>query len=65
MNLVVVNDLCERALGLLTEFNTNKITTSQTQKQFLYELVSKLRNQQAEAATSAEKCTKAAMQQYV
>ena len=65
MNLVVVNDACERALGLLAEFNTNKITTSQTQKRFLYKLVSKLRNQQAKAATSAEKCTKAAMKQYL
>ena len=55
----------ERSLGLLTEFNTNKITSSQTQKQFLYKLVSKLRNQQAKAATSAEKCTKAAMKQYL
>ena len=52
MNLVVVNDACEKALGLLTEFNTNKITTSQTQKQFLYKLVSKLRNQQAKAVTA-------------
>ena len=40
MNLVVVDDVCERALGLLTEFNTNKITTSQTQKQFFDKLVS-------------------------
>ena len=63
MNLVVVNDACERALGLFTEFNTNKITTSQNQNQFLYKLVSKLRNQQAKAATSAERCTKAAMKQ--
>ena len=65
MNLVVVNDACERALVLLTKFNTNKITTSQTQKQFLYKLVSKLRNQQAKAATSAQRCTKAAMKQYL
>ena len=64
MNLVVVNDVCEKALELLTEFNTNTITTSQTPKQFLYKLVSKLQNQQAKAATSAEKCTKAAMKQY-
>ena len=46
MNLVVVNDACKRALGLLTEFNTNKFTTSQ-----------------AKAATSAERCTKAAVKQ--
>ena len=65
MNLVDVNNVCERSLGLLTEFNTNKITSSQTQKQFLYKVVSKLRNQQAKAATSAEKCTKAAMKQYL
>ena len=67
MNLVVVNDACdcERAFGLIAEFNTNKITTSQTQKQYLYKLVSKLRNQQAKAATSAERCTKAAMKQYL
>ena len=63
MNLVVVKDACERALGLLAEFNTNKITTSQTQKQFLYKLVSRLSNQQAKAAASAERCTKAAMKQ--
>ena len=48
MNLVVVNHARERALGLLTEFNTNKITTSQ-----------------AKAATSAVRCTKAAMKQYL
>ena len=65
MNLVVVNDVCERALGPLLEFNTNKITASQTQKQFLYKLVSKLRNQQAKAATSAEKCTKTVRKQYL
>ena len=63
MNLVVVNDVYERASGLLTEFNSNKITTSQTRKQFLYKLVWKSRNQQAKAATSAEKCTKAATKQ--
>ena len=65
MNLVVVNDACERALGLLTECNTNKITTNETQKQFLYKLVSKLTNLQAKPATSAERCTKAAMKQYL
>ena len=65
MNLVVVNHARERALGLLTEFNTNKITTSQTQKQFLSKLVSNLRNQHAKAATSAVRCTKAAMKQYL
>ena len=32
MNLVVVNNACERALGLLTECNTNKIITNETQK---------------------------------
>ena len=42
MNLVVANDVCEKAFGLLAEFKTNKITTSQTQKQFLYKLVTKL-----------------------
>jgi len=31
-NLVVVNDACERALDLFTEFNTTKITTNPTQK---------------------------------
>ena len=46
MNLVVVNDACKRALELLTEFNTNKFTTSQ-----------------AKAATSAKRCTKAAVKQ--
>ena len=65
MNLVVVSDVCERALRPLTEFNCNKITTSQTQKQFLYKLVSKLRNQQAKAAISTEKGTKSAKKQYL
>ena len=65
MNLVVVNDVYERALGLLTEFNTNKITTSQTRTQFIYKLVRKLQNQPAKAATLAEKGTKAAVKQYL
>ena len=64
MNLVVVNDVCERALVLSIKFNTNKIITSQ-RKRFLYKLVSKLWNQQAKATISAEKCTKAAMKQYL
>jgi len=58
---VVVNDVCERALGLLTEFNTTKITTNPTQKQLLYRLVNELRSQQIKAATSVERCTKAGM----
>ena len=65
MSLVVVNDASKRALGLLAEFNTNKITTSQTQQQFLHKLVSKLKNQQAKAATSDERCTKGAIKQYL
>jgi len=62
---VVVNDACERALGLLSEFNTTKITTNPTQKQFLYRLVNELQSQQAKAATSVERCTKADMKQYL
>ena len=62
---MAVNDVYERASGLLTDFNTNKITASQTQKQFLYNLISTLQNQQAKAAISAEKRTKAAAKQYL
>ena len=60
MNLVVVNNVYEKALELLTKFNTNKITTSQTRKQFLYKLVRKLRQ-----PASGEKYTKAVIKQYL
>ena len=36
--LVVVNDTCERALGLITEFNKNRVTKDPEQKQYLYQV---------------------------
>ena len=44
--LSVVNDSTETALGLVSEFHTNKITKDCQQKQYLYQVVKSLRLQQ-------------------
>ena len=49
-SLKVVNDSAERALGLVTEFHSNKITKDPQQKQFLYQVVKDLRREQAKLA---------------
>lgn len=54
----VVNDSAERALGLITEFNSGQVTHDEDQKQWLYQVVQEMRRQQKEAATSTERCTK-------
>ena len=63
--LVVVNDACERALGLITEFNKNRVTKDPEQKQYLYQVTRHLRKQQADQATSSERCTKKSMKKYL
>ena len=64
-NLVVVNDGCERALGLLTKYNTNHSTTDKKQKQFSYQIIQNLRKRRVEATTSFERCTKTNMKKYL
>ena len=44
--LRVANDSAERALGLVSEFHTNKVTKDSQQKQCLYQVVKSLRSQQ-------------------
>ena len=44
--LSVANDSAERALGLVSEFLSNKITKNNLQKQCLYQVVMSLRSQQ-------------------
>ena len=63
--LVVVNGACERALGLITEFNKNRVTKDPEQKQYLYQVTRHLRKQQADQATSSERCTKKSMKKYL
>ena len=63
--LVVVNDACERALGLITEFNKKRVTKDPEQKQYLYQVTRHLRKQQADQATSSERCTKKSMKKYL
>lgn len=55
----VVNDCAERALGLLTEFNTGTVTKDETQRQALLQVVRHMRKQQKAASSSTERCTKA------
>ena len=61
----VVNDAAERALGLITEFNTGVITTSNEQKEFLCQVVLHMRKLQQEEATSTERVTKKAVRSIV
>ena len=63
--MAVVNDACERALGLITEFNTNRVTKDPKQKQFLYQAIRDLRSKQADVATSSERCTKRNIMKYL
>ena len=63
--MAVVNDACERALGLITEFNTNRVTKDPKQKQFLYQTIRYLRSKQADVATSSERCTKRNIMKYL
>ena len=57
-SLNVVNDASERALGILTDFHTGKVTLDSEQKQILLKMVSQLRQTQQSAATSLERVTK-------
>ena len=43
-SLPLVNDVAERALGLLTEFQRNTTPKTEQQKQYLYKLVKEIRN---------------------
>ena len=45
-HIKVVNDSAERALGLVTTYNDQTITKSKEQKQYLYQVVHNLRQQQ-------------------
>ena len=56
-SLSVVNDAAERALGLLTAFNTGRITKSEEQMQFVCQCVRDIRKKNSMLATSAETCT--------
>ena len=44
--LSLANDSAERALGLVSEFHTNKITKDSQQKQYFYQIVRSLQMQQ-------------------
>ena len=57
-SLSVVNDAAERALGLLTSFNTGRVTLDPEQHQLLLKMVSELRQTQLHVATSSERTTK-------
>ena len=46
LHLKVVSDSSERALGLVTDYHLSVVTKSQTQKQFLYQVVKHLREKQ-------------------
>ena len=56
--LKVIDDAAERALGLLTEFNTGTITKNENQKQYLYQVIRHTRKRNKEMATSRERITK-------
>ena len=60
-NLPVVNDAAERALGLVTEMNTQMAPKSEEQRQALYKVVKGVRQKLREAATSTEVVTKKAL----
>ena len=53
----VVNDASERALGLLTAFNNEKITRN-NQKEIVWKMVSKVRRMQSNTDSSSERVTK-------
>ena len=53
VNMKVVNDSSERALRLVTEYHHSRITKSQDQKQFLYQVVKNLREKQASLLPNA------------
>ena len=57
-SLSVVNDAAERALGLLTSFNTGRVTLDPEQHQLLLKMVSELTQTQLHVATSSERTTK-------
>ena len=42
-NTKCVNDNAERALGMATDYHCNKITTDETQRQYLFKVVKELR----------------------
>ena len=58
LDLPVVNDAAERALGLLTEFHTNTAPKDEEQKQFVYKVVKEMRQIQSQSATGSERVTK-------
>jgi len=54
----VVNDASERALGLITDFHKGIITTSEDQKQYIYQVVRHMRKVNKDQAKSTERITK-------
>ena len=60
---LIVNDSSERALGLVTDYDHSVVTKSQTQNQFLYQVVKHLCEKQNSLLLkpNAERCTKKIM----
>ena len=56
--LLLVHDASERALGLLTTFNNEKITRNNQQKPIDWKMVSEVRLLQSDIAFSGERSTK-------
>ena len=57
-NLYVVIDTSEHAVGLLTAFNTGKVTRGRKQQKYLRSIVSVLQQTLYETITSCERVTK-------
>ena len=63
LNLTVINDVAERGLALITEFNNSKVPKSEQQKQFLFKVMKEMRAIQNKTATGSERITKGSLSQ--
>ena len=64
-NMKVTNDASEHVLGLISEYHSNTVTKSTSQKQSLYRVVQHFRNQRKKISPSAtsEQCSKKVLSQ--
>ena len=58
LSLTVVNDVAERSLALITEFNNHNVPKNEDQKQYLFKVIKEMRAIQSKNTNGSERVTK-------
>ena len=61
LSLTVVNDVAERSLALITEFDNHNVPKNEDQKQYLFKVIKEMRAIQSKNTNGSERVTKDSM----